>query len=300
MAEWTLVARKRGHRQETDVAAVNPAKVHMLPKRMDEKNVDLDSVRKIKKSIEASLESVGELTFTAALLSALKVKSSWSELVCYGVGPVTSSARSRVQFALAEFLRQHLDVSVASCFDPACSATDKAIFEQFGWTVLTKDEEGKRKARCEIQYGLEAEEVDSSSSRAGTVFFMPHCPFRLYSNVLWANWPQLSPPVGSAPITHNIQGAGLKDLAIIGNSFAAYDVRAVGSSVRPSNCVLRLLPYTTEIPLSSTIVGNDPHFGPSLSSADIGVCVVQTAATRTRDEELVGRHGVGPEVYLDL
>jgi hypothetical protein len=59
---------------------------------------------------------------------------------------------------------------------------DKAALGLLGWGVMEENDEGKRRVR------------------GPTAFFMPHCPMRLYSNLLWANW-----------------GDGLKDLVIIGN-----------------------------------------------------------------------------------
>ena len=64
------------------------------------------------------------------------------------------------------------------------------------------------------------------------MFFMPHCPFRLYSNVLWANW---SPSL-------------LSRVTIVGNSFSAYDSRSLSASARQEevNCVLRVARVTEE------------------------------------------------------
>jgi hypothetical protein len=68
--------------------------------------------------------------------------------------------------------------------------------------VLTQDDAGKRALgggaagsyddpkEKEEEEEEEEEEEDSGSSGGGSkaLFFMPHCPRRLYSNLLWANW----------------------------------------------------------------------------------------------------------------
>ena len=58
------------------------------------------------------------------------------------------------------------------------------------------------------------------------MFFMPHCPMRLYSNLLWANW-----------------GAPLANVFLVGNSLSGYGQRVMTPERRAdaTNCVLQLL-----------------------------------------------------------
>jgi len=106
-------------------------------------------------------------------------------------------------------------------FDPVTSATENAVLEHFGWRRIEQNEEGKRRVACMTPFDSTNERNNVShsifedesrpSKLSGTIFFMPHCPFRLYSNVLWANW---------AP-------EYLIDCLVVGNSFSAYDNRMV-------------------------------------------------------------------------
>lgn len=303
---WTTVASKRGRAKRLNrpppTASARTPPPTPPPPTDDGRPADPAVVALTRRRVDAALPAVAELAFTAALLAAVcapfpvgggELRSRaivpWRELVAYGVGPVAASARARVQFAAAELLRRRLGVRDAWWFDPACSAEDVALVESYGWQLIDADEEAKRavapaaddnaalasEGGCEATTGDEApqgEAVAAPAISAGTVFFMPHCPFRLYSNVLWKNWPvePTAVPTGSSDAGG---GASLLRCCVVGNSFDAYDRRTVGAAVAASNCVLRLLPYTHEAPLS---------------------------AAGRRDAELLSRHGVGPEALGDL
>lgn len=66
-----------------------------------------------------------------------------------------------------------------------------------------------------------------------TLFYMPHCPMRLYCNVLWSHWDQLDTTI------------------IFGNSFHSYDERILSSERRKdrTNGMFQILNYTNEIPV---------------------------------------------------
>lgn len=72
-------------------------------------------------------------------------------------------------------------------FDPIMTETDKAILDALGCSI-PHNEKGKR---CCGDGGEDTSAVGSPRARTRaipTLFFMPHCPCRLYSNLLWANW----------------------------------------------------------------------------------------------------------------
>eukprot|EP00596_Hydrurales_sp_CCMP1899_P010731 CAMPEP_0119055036 /NCGR_PEP_ID=MMETSP1177-20130426/75471_1 /TAXON_ID=2985 /ORGANISM="Ochromonas sp, Strain CCMP1899" /LENGTH=144 /DNA_ID=CAMNT_0007035477 /DNA_START=554 /DNA_END=988 /DNA_ORIENTATION=+ len=68
------------------------------------------------------------------------------------------------------------------------------------------------------------------ASKNTTLFFMPHCPYRLYVNLLWANWDNL------------------ENVAILGNSFSSYGLRRPEEE-DPTDCVKLLGPLVTERPV---------------------------------------------------
>jgi hypothetical protein len=220
----------------------------------------------------------------------------WRELVSYGIGSLSSSPRARLQFALAEALRRALKVEDAFYFDPVTTATEREVFKAFDWHIIAHDEEGKRPAASQGEGGVGAEDQSGGSAggggdreetaalRSGTVFFMPHCPFRLYSNVLWANW---SPEA-------------LTRCCVVGNSFNAYDVRLIGateSKASASNCVLRLLPFTTERSPFSKEILESPSGDESSPEMRTQVPI---ATQHARDLQLLAKHSTGLEAIGDL
>jgi len=77
---------------------------------------------------------------------------------------------------------------------------------------------------------VDTNEVGKRSVRVPTLFYMIHCPMQLYNNVVWANW-----------------GSSLRNVAIVGNSFATYN-EVLDSTKRQQDlaCVIAALPWSDE------------------------------------------------------
>jgi isopenicillin-N epimerase len=143
-------------------------------------------------------------------------------VVALGIGNF-SQTHSQAQLQLAVLLNMVATTSTTTtnvdvlAFDPAFTAYEKAFLKDvLDINVMVTDFGGKHKAR--------------SNSR--TLFYMPHCPYRLYSHVLWANW-----------------GFNLGKITIVGNSFLSYEIRRpVSSSARQADAdVVKLLtPFMAE------------------------------------------------------
>lgn len=104
-------------------------------------------------------------------------------------------------------------------FDPRIHPIEKRILNDYlHIDIISYNEMGKR--------------CINTTNPLSTLFFMPHCPMRLYSNVLWANWNTLD------------NGKFI----LMGNSFHAYDQRIIDSTVRrdTTNCIFPLLPHVQE------------------------------------------------------
>ncbi|CAN0188781.1 unnamed protein product, partial [Phaeothamnion confervicola] len=110
-------------------------------------------------------------------------------------------------------------------FDPLTPPLEAATLAALGVGALPENEQGKRAA-----------------GGVTTLFFAPHCPMRLYSNILWANWG--GEPFVSVPTAPRC----LSDVLILGNSLVSYGDRLVSAAdgADPTNCVLRVLPLLRE------------------------------------------------------
>jgi hypothetical protein len=134
------------------------------------------------------------------------------QIVCYGIGNLsTSSSASMWQLACALTIRNFLqkgDESIPLLFYDPCTTPSEAFLLRSKWNiqVLSENERGKR-----LVHGV------------STLFFMPHCPLRLYDNVLWANWDMLDKVV------------------LFGNSLHAYSERTIGKLPAGVSCLLPLL-----------------------------------------------------------
>ena len=128
---------------------------------------------------------------------------------------------------------------------------------------------------------LSSSTAESSRCRSRcTLFYMPHCPMRLYSNVLWAHWSRIFPPASvdrkgmaasidecvdlssrdnDKPIHSLVADDGDADdgpVILFGNSFRNYEERAISSQERndSTNCVFVIASSDREIHID--VVGN--------------------------------------------
>ncbi|CAM9490922.1 unnamed protein product [Scytosiphon promiscuus] len=128
-------------------------------------------------------------------------------------------------------------------FDPVMGKTERAILDALDCGTL-ENEEGKR--RCCGTRGAAGTQQGGCGAGSGgeggndtvtpTLFFMPHCPQRLYSNVLWANW----------------SSRALGSIIILGNKISRYrEDRLLDTRARddPTNALLRAGPLLRDIDL---------------------------------------------------
>ena len=129
-------------------------------------------------------------------------------MVCYGIGHFGVSRASALQAGLAIHLRKRLGIhGPMFIYDPVLTENEQRAARSLGFTLLTVNEVGLRVVQ------------------EATLFYMPHCGRRLYSNVLRANW----------------GAAGLARVLIVGNSFEGYRLRMLtDEKAKRSCCVERL------------------------------------------------------------
>ena len=170
--------------------------------------------------------------------------SPLSHMVSLGIGKFSESRPALLQLSLAACIgkfyklsRRNINstdedvnsdnstitASIPRCeiFDPLFGQLERKVASSLGFEVCDSNQKGKHN-------------VNSSSGR--TLFFMPHCPYRLYCNVLWSNWKQLD------------------SLIILGNSFQNYHTRRVGGAVGSGDLVLRLNGAFSETAIDTSLL----------------------------------------------
>ena len=113
-------------------------------------------------------------------------------------------------------------------YEPCILPVERELLETvFHVTVLSNNEFGK----LNIESMRQNAAISERDVEAKSLFYMPHCPMRLYCNVLWSHWETLGSTI------------------IFGNSFHSYDERTLLDEKRrnPTNGILRIIPYTNEI-----------------------------------------------------
>ena len=186
-----------------------------------------------------------------------KANKEYGEIVCYGIGnflpPLSGSdeesysfprypSAPMLQLALALVGRKHLAINCSRdelkeqndsgdsgnmnskhqgsvkmlFFEPLMTDLERTILKDVLFVdIIETNERGKRQA---------------ASNGKRTLFYMPHCPMRLYSNVLWANWGEL---------------LWSGNVVVYGNNFHGYDDRILSNEGRtdPTNAVLKIIPH---------------------------------------------------------
>ncbi|KAL8028662.1 hypothetical protein ABFX02_14G175800 [Erythranthe guttata] len=205
--EWTVVLPRRGKKNKL-----------VIPKREKEvqlwKPLDLETdterESKLLQKMRICIEKLENSEFCNSLFAQmqdpemsdkfLKLSGAGkkSEMVIYGIGSIESFESPRLQLGLAILIKRKFDwIGEIQVFDPIISMTESKVLTSLGCSVLSINEQGRRKA-------IEP-----------TLFFMPHCEAELYDNLLEANW-----------------GAdNLNRVVIFGNSFGEYE-RIVSLSQR--------------------------------------------------------------------
>ena len=127
-----------------------------------------------------------------------------------------------------------------SYFEPLMKPVEcKVLKEMFHVNILHQNERGKRcvdttKYNDRNDETTEKMNTNNAHSCSTTLFYMPHCPMRLYSNVLWSNW--------KSHLLFNDR------LVIFGNSFKAYDDRIISCEQKKdtTNAIFPILPFVHE------------------------------------------------------
>jgi SRR1 len=155
----------------------------------------------------------------AALLLCFKTKRQHCNNDTFEATDSSRSTKDSPPYALdAESESGPVSVTV---FEPMFSAADKIMCQMLDIDISDKNLMGKYSSH-RFRVSRDGSSLPSNAGKTETdgttLFYMPHCPYRLYVNVLWANWDNLD------------------SIAILGNSFSSYSLRrSLGNQVSLSD-----------------------------------------------------------------
>lgn len=233
--EWTVVNSKTK-------ASNKKSKVFLKFKSsLKSQHVNVTDHNIKEQDLTTHLREMSELfklsTFFQSLWRIINEVECYSSTVSLGIGNFSKSSSALLQFSFAICLKNSFETrNSQACngkeilkffiYDPQFSAIEQKICEDFGFIVFSENTMGK----CET--------IDNKN----TLFFMPHCPYRLYCNLIWKNW------------------ANLEKVFILGNSFNSYDLRrfsnntiSKGNGTSSVDAVQFLLPIVEEVAIWSTV-----------------------------------------------
>ncbi|RXG68126.1 SRR1-like protein [Armadillidium vulgare] len=174
---------------------VSKRKTARKRKRIIPQNIEVEedfdsSLRKIQAGKQKLIENIVIHTFLHRVRksdakSEENNEENYSSIICYGLGKISSCYNAQVQLAFLLILKEYLNIDNVLAYDPVFSPSDKKLLNYFHIDVINQNESAKRIVEEK------------------TLFYMPHCPFSLYNNLIWAN----------------LTGNNLKNVFIIGNSF---------------------------------------------------------------------------------
>lgn len=175
-----------------------------------------------------------------SLTKSENVNRSIQNIVCYGLGSISTSVAARYQLALLLLMQEFTKSSSPLLYDPIFSELDWKILNHFNCRAIQKNEEGKHKIQKR------------------TLFYMPHCGRPLYNSILWANW---SPNK-------------LNDVILIGNSFNNFVFSLPQETLNKFSYLCRVKSAVTEYNVPNIFRFQDIFNNMSIHIFDL--CVLQT------------------------
>lgn len=149
--------------------------------------------------------------FYQSLIKSIS-ENQMDQIIAYGIGSLAPKPTAPMwQLACALNIREELNNIPLLFYDPCTTPIEaKLMTKEWKIHVLTENERGKR-----------------SVNGLTSLFFMPHCPLALYTNVLWANWEELDRVI------------------MFGNSLPMYQERTMEKSKFP-DAISLLLPFVEQ------------------------------------------------------
>lgn len=172
---WTTVPKRRaGNPQQQREHRRGP----VVNRTGSDSEVDCNHIiEQVNLCKQTLLASTYLPTVVSLISSQLKDGHEYTNLLVLGLGSLTSPV-SQLQLAMylclcEHFLPNNHNSSKRGAFDPATTEREIVVYEHFSIPLITANTKGKHVCTGNV------------------LFFLPHCPYRLYCNILWANWDNL-------------------------------------------------------------------------------------------------------------
>ena len=193
MDEWTFVGKKAksswtGKKQQVSAGGKS------YVQQREKKNININDHNheentrtdiEYQQIVTESCKSLQRTDFCSMMFESLFPHlSNCRTIIGLGIGQIVSSPSSLLQLAFTLSLRDeclrllspegNMNGSFSTTvFDPMFSSLERRLCESLHLSVSMDNKKGMHRA-C-----------------GSTIFFMPHCPYRLYCNLLWENWDNL-------------------------------------------------------------------------------------------------------------
>lgn len=170
--EWSTVSGKRAAKSTRPGDGRKPSGAS---------EPDLMEPTEIIKRVTECKEALLVSAYFHAVCSAVQAQSGgcyYDAIFGLGIGCLVSPT-SQLQLAMylclcEQFIKADALASASrGVFDPLTTSSDRSVYDILGIPVLTENTKGKQKVEGKV------------------LFFLPHCPYRLYCNLIWANWENL-------------------------------------------------------------------------------------------------------------
>lgn len=231
--EWTVIRKKKGGSRDRGRAGKKSKENTRVPlKAVVVVDISPLAVENLRVAVNKSISAIRKTEFYAdcleKLIDASNIDTSiglkgdlYENMISLGIGNFSESQSSMLQLSFIIGISEDLGLleskmKKSMIFDPVLNELEIKVCNFYNLAISNDNVKGKHEA--------------ISNNNKKTLFFMPHCPYRLYCNLLWQNWYKLC------------------DVVIFGNSFTSYDLRRSETTSNPKlDCVKYLLALTTEV-----------------------------------------------------
>lgn len=179
--EWSTVTKKKAIKVSSNTKSTLASKI---VNHTDASNVIINTLKLNTESVVQDVilckENIKKSSYfkyvSDSLRKQLGDQVNFFSILALGIGSL-SSPISILQLALYLCLCENFlnETSHKCVYDPVLTMDDFKILKEFQIESSTNNFKGKHRV----------------SNEGITLFFLPHCPYRLYCNLLWENWNNL-------------------------------------------------------------------------------------------------------------